>query len=136
MNPGPHQALLDLYQEWRRLTELEGAAIARDEWPAVEEHQRLKRDLRDQIILATQQWHAEGAAAGSGPDSVRASFERYFRPIVADLIALEHRNQQVLGEHRSQMQSRLASASQSTKRLRNLQRSYAPERSPRWQSYS
>jgi hypothetical protein len=136
MNGGSHQNLLDLYAEWGRLTVLEGAAIDVSEWPVVEEQQRRKHDLRDEIIRATQQWQNERTTDEDGPDSARASFERYFRPIVSDLILQEHRNQLALAERRQELQTKLAAAGQSAARLRSIHRSYAPERNPRWQSYS
>lgn len=132
MTSHAHQALLDLYAEWRRLTELEGAAIGRNEWPCVAQQQQLKRGLQTRIVDATEAWNRE-LAPGAGS---LAPFEQEFRPIVTDLIQLESRNHELLCEHRTQARAELATLDRSTAHLRGLHRAYAGGETSRWQSYS
>lgn len=123
--------LLGLYAEWRRLTELEGAAIGRDEWPTVARQQALKRELQVRIVEATEVWRREAEAGGEW-----ARFERELRPVVADLIQLESRNHARLCERREQAQVALASLDRSAAQLRGIQRAYGPGAGSCWQSYS
>ena len=123
--------LLDLYAEWRRLTELEGAAIGRDEWPTVAQQQALKRELQARIVEATELWNREAKA---GSESAR--FERELRPVVADLIQLESQNHARLCERREQGRVALASLDRSAAQLRGIQRAYGPGEGTCWQSYS
>ncbi len=134
MNANAHQLLVELYAEWRRLTDLEGTAIDHDEWPSVARQQQLKQELRDQIVHTTEQWHLEWAATETETASVR--FEREFRPIVADLIQRETRNHELICQRRHRVQSELASLNQSSARLRGIHRAYATDAGSRWQSYS
>jgi hypothetical protein len=134
MNANAHQLLTELYAEWRRLTDLEGAAIDQDEWPSVSRQQALKQVLRDRIVQTTEQWHLERAGAQTEPTHVH--FEREFRPIVTDLIQRETRNHERLCQRRHRVQSDLAALRQSSTRLRGIQRAYATAAGSRWQSYS
>lgn len=131
MAASAHHRLLDLYAEWRRLTELEGAAIGRDEWPTVAQQQALKRELQTRIVEATELWNREAEA---GSESAR--FERELRPLVADLIQLESRNHARLCERREQARVALASLDRSASQLRGIQRAYGPGEGTCWQSYS
>lgn len=135
MNSATRDLLLGLYGEWRRLSDLEAASIRKGDWEEVDHHQTAKQALRDQIVRAIQVWNAEHAVA----DTARARFEREFRPVVAELIQQETRNQGLLQEQRCEIESRLASARCSSSRLRGLHRSYGSDvsgHSSRWQSYS
>lgn len=135
MKPTAHQVLVDLYAEWRRLTDLEGAAIGADEWPNVARQQQLKRELQDQIVQTTEQWHSEWTATETEADA-NNRFEQEFRPIVTDLIQRETRNHELICQRRCRAQSQLATLRQSSTRLRGIQRAYSSESSSRWQSYS
>ncbi len=132
MTANAHAELRGLYEEWRRLTELEGAAIRDGVWTEVERQQFLKQSLRDRIVRATQLWNAEQA----GAEAARDVFEREFRPVVSELIAQEHRNQDLLHDQREHIQARLSELGQSATRLRGVQRTYGAVGGSRWQSYS
>ena len=137
MNPNAnaHQLLVELYAEWRRLSDLEGAAIGADEWPSVARQQQLKQEIRDQIVQTTEQWHVEWAATET-ETSASVRFEQEFRPIVADLIQRETRNHEMICERKHRVQSDLTALRQSSTRLRGIQRAYATAAGSRWQSYS
>jgi hypothetical protein len=132
MNPDLRHALLDLYAEWRRLTELEGAAIDREEWPVVFQQQQLKRGLQDEIVRVTEAWNHELSAAREGS----APFDRDIRPIIADLIRLESHNHELVCERRQTAHSLRQTLDQSSANLRAIHRAYAPGAAVRWQSYS
>jgi hypothetical protein len=132
MQSNAHHLLLDLYAEWRRLTELEGAAIGRDEWPCVAQQQQLKRGLQTRIIEATESWQRERQDTSGGMEP----FEREFRPIVSDLIQMESRNHELLCERRTRTQTALAALDRSASHLRGIGRAYATPEGSRWQSYS
>ena len=134
MNPATRNLLLGLYAEWRRLSDLEGAAIREGDWSGVEQQQLSKQTLRDQIVRTIQRWNTEQ----EGSEAARSRFETEFRPIVSGLIEQETLNQTLLQEQRQHLDHRLATARQSSSRLRGIQRSYGAdaESSSRWQSYS
>jgi hypothetical protein len=132
MNADAHQLLLDLYAEWRRLSELEGAAIGRDKWPCVAQQQQLKRRLQTRIVEATDAWNRQRPALPGASEL----FETEFRPIVADLIRLESRNHELLCERRQHAHSAVASLGRSAAHLRGITRAYASGDGVRWQSYS
>lgn len=64
--------LVDLYAEWRRLTEVEGGAIGTGEWSRVERQQSLKQQLKEEIVRATEQFQAEWKEA----EADRTAYER------------------------------------------------------------
>jgi hypothetical protein len=131
MNTDIHHVLLNLYTEWRRITDIEGAAIADEEWPRVEQQQLLKRELQNQIMQTANQWLSEQGET----EAACANYEREFRPIVTTLIQRETQNHELLCERRQHLQSRMDSLKQTSARLRNV-RSYTTEGSSSWQSYS
>lgn len=132
MKPDAHHLLLDLYAEWHRLTDIEGAAIGKDEWSSVEQQQLLKRKLQDQIVQTAEQWHAEQGDT----EATRARYEREFRSIVTSLVQQESQNHELLCHRRQYLQSSLAALNQSGIRLRGIHRTYAAEGGSSWQSYS
>lgn len=132
MDPATRNLLLGLYAEWRRLTEIEGTAISEGAWPEVDRQQNLKRMLREQLVRTLQRWNSENAES----EAARRGFETEFRPIVAELIVQETRNQELLGRQRRDLESRLATVRQSGTRLRGLQRAYGTDAGSRWQSWS
>ncbi len=132
MNPNTRNLLLGLYSEWRRLTDIEGSAIREGLWSEVERQQTQKMLIREQLVRAIQQWNAEQ----EGSELARESFEREFRPIVTGLIEQESRNQVFFAEQRADLQSRMATARQSSTHLRGIARSYGAGQGSRWQSYS
>jgi hypothetical protein len=127
-----HHRLCDLYAEWRRLTDIEGTAIGNEEWSRVEQQQRLKRELQNQIMQTADQWLSEQGET----EAACAKYEREFRPIVSNLIQRESQNHELLCERRKHLQSRLNSLKQTGTRLRGIQRTYASAGSSNWQSYS
>ena len=124
--------LIEALSEWHRLSELEGEAIIKRNWPAVAEQQGRKSQLQGAIQLAMAS-RQNGALDGFKPGSPTGSDARV---TVDELIALEQRNARLIGEARK---SRLADSDRLSRSLRDLhgvRRAYAADLRPHWQSYS
>jgi hypothetical protein len=126
------QELNGLYQEWRRLSEAEGEAIRRGEWPAVEQCQEAKYKLQSCITMATEVYQSDLAHPGGDP----LDYDRQFRGIVADLIQLEERNGKWLEDQKRQAREQLEELARTSSNLRLVRRAYASGRSAAWSSYS
>ncbi len=126
------QTLVELYQEWRRLTEAEGEAIRQASWTQVDYYQTAKRKLQPQIVTVTEQFQDELPPAG--PE--RAEGEQFFRKQLGELIQLEVQNGSSISSHRAQLEAERAKTDQSRRNLRQLREYYAPNRCANWQSYS
>lgn len=124
----PNAELLELYREWKRLTEDEGAAIAASNWPAVGACQKAKQDLQPRIIRATD---AAKHAPGGGTD-----FEPTIRECVNELIQLEMRNSQELGKRLATAEQEKNGLERTSHRLKQVQKSYSGKRGSVWDQYS
>jgi hypothetical protein len=120
--------LLELYQEWKRLTEEEGAAIGALDWTAVRSCQKDKQGLQPKIIRATD---AAKNAPGGG-----IQFEAKIRECVNELIQLEMRNSERLGKRLAAVEKERSGLEQTSHRLKQVQKSYSSTRGPAWDQYS
>jgi len=111
-----HLRLAALYEEWRLLTESEGDAIRSLAWQRVEHCQRVKAELREQIVKSS-----DHAAAGS--DSAEELRQR-FRPVLEHLIGLELRNNEWLAAERRKLEVEQEDLNRSRRTIRQLQGSY------------
>lgn len=121
--------LRSLLVSWRRLTEREGAAIARNDWPDLAVLQSRKALLRQQISSRKQS--APGTQA-CGPTMREPSLAA----LLSDILTLESRNRDALRAIRQERQRKLESAAETLQRLQALRRTYAANGASRWQSYS
>ena len=119
-----HAELLELYQQWRQLTEREGAAIIASNWTEVRSCQKTKQQLQPKIILATDLAKNE---PGGGPE-----FEAQIRNCVNELIQLEARNSQTLEQRLHEAEQERSSLQQTSHRLRRVQMSYSAARGSAW----
>ena len=119
MNPAPDW--LSLLAEWRRLTELESEAILQDDWQNVAALQQRKTELQTAITAARP------LAAGPA-DKLPA--------LVAELIALETSNWEVLAGKQERQRAELEHVNETSRNLRGVRRSYGDSPAPRWHSYS
>ncbi|MCL5097770.1 MAG: hypothetical protein M1608_09660 [Candidatus Omnitrophica bacterium] len=129
---GPHARLLDLYAQWRRLTEAEGKAIANGQWPEVNRNQACKEQLKEQIVRATGFWLAKWP----NPAQQTAEYDRQIRPILAELVMLESNNYELLDAKCQKARAEQGQLDQSVRNLRGLHRAYVPSEPSLWQSYS
>jgi hypothetical protein len=127
-----NQQLRNAYAEWRRLAEQEGEAIRQSNWPAVEICQTSLHDLQPQIIRWTQQareeWMRQGSDIALEEDSLRA--------VIGELIDIERRNSATLNDVRQAAHAEARQLEQTGQTLRQVQRSYAPQPSSAWTSFS
>jgi hypothetical protein len=130
MNPADD--LLRLLAGWRELTEREGEAIARADWPAVTRQQDLKAELRLRLtpaFAALQSAIPETADAAGKQDGA-------LDLVVSELVALETRNRDLLRSRRTARKAELDRVNATVANLRQLRRAYDQGPSSLWQSYS
>jgi hypothetical protein len=120
--------LLELYQEWKRLTEKEGAAIIASDWVEVRSCQKQKQQLQPKIIQASD-------AAKNSPGG-RSEFEAQIRECVNELIQLETRNSEALGKRLEAAEKERSGLDQTSQRLKRVQKSYSGTRESAWDQYS
>jgi hypothetical protein len=120
--------LLEHYQEWKRLTEKEGAAILASNWADVRNCQRLKQELQPKIIQATD---AAKLLLGHGSE-----FEARIRECVNELIRLETRNSEALGKRLESAEKERNGLERASHQLKQVQRSYSGARGSSWDQYS
>lgn len=125
-NPG------ELFAEWRLASHAEGRAILAGDWPAVEKCQQSKESLKLRILPAAERWQSKWSRSEEGLQE----YERAFRPIVSELISLEHRNHEWLRLRRENAEAELLTLEDSSRKLNGIQRAYGSQQHTRWQSYS
>ena len=124
----PNAELLELYQQWKRLTEQESAAIGASNWTAVRNCQTAKQELQPKIIRATD---AAKHAPGGGTE-----FEARIRECVNELIQLETRNSEQLGKRLAAAEQERIGLERTSQRLKQVQKSYSGGRGSAWDQYS
>jgi hypothetical protein len=120
--------ILELYQEWKRLTEKEGAAIMASNWAEVRSCQKAKQQLQPKII------HASDAVKNA--PGARSEFEAQIRECVNELIQLETRNSEALGKRLEAAEKERSALEQTSQRLKRVQKSYSGTRESAWDQYS
>jgi hypothetical protein len=120
--------ILELYQEWKRLTEKEGAAIMASDWVEVRSCQKAKQQLQPKIIQVTD-------AAKNAPGG-RSECEAQIRECVNELIQLETRNSEALGKRLEAAEKERSGLEQTSQRLKRVQKSYSGTRESAWDQYS
>lgn len=124
----PNAELLELYREWKLLTEKEGAAIEGSDWTEVRSCQKAKQDLQPRIIRATD---LAKRAPGGGTE-----FEGKIRECVNELIQLETRNSEQLGKRLAAAEKQRNGLDRTSHRLKQVQQSYGGKRGAVWDQYS
>jgi len=119
--------LLELYKEWKRLTEREGYAILESNWAEVRACQQTKQQLQPAIIRASDQLKNINQTA---------EIEDRIRQCINELILLESRNSEALGQRLEAAEKERDGLNSTSHRLKRLQRSYTSSRSPAWDQYS
>jgi ElaB/YqjD/DUF883 family membrane-anchored ribosome-binding protein len=124
--------LQDAYKEWRRLAETEGEAIRTRNWLLVADCQKALQQLQPRILHHTQEAQEQWARVGLD----RAAKEKNVRAVVAKLIEIESRNNELLDAAKREAQAQLGQLEKAGRMLRQVQRFYAPSRPPAWTSFS
>ena len=119
-------------QEWRRLAEAEGEAIAAGDWSMVSACQKalqLLQERTSQLFPAVRkEW------SKSGRDG--ATKENKLNAVLRELIRLEQRNQTLLGAMLSAAREKLDQLHRAGLNLKQIQRSYGPPQPTAWSSFS
>ncbi len=117
------QELSELFQQWRRLTEEEGGAIAAGSWSQVEQYQSAKARLQPRISEISQRLDSQ-------------AHDRHFRSVVDELMQLERQNAELIQQKRSVAEEQEHTLDRSQRNLRQIHKSYIPPARTHWQSYS
>jgi len=125
-------ALRKHYEQWRVLTEAEGAAITANEWGTVAELQQTKRQLQT-LITNTLRELREG---GNHHGLAAADIEKEFRPRILNLLEMENINGEVLAARRKGAAQKREHVDRVVHSLRQLRRAYAHGRPSLWETYS
>lgn len=113
---GSQNRLASLYEEWRLMSEAEGEAIRTSEWQQVHLYQNTKAELQAKIVDATQELNATTFSA----EEIRQQFQ----PVLEHLISLEIRNNDLLGNERSQLESERDQLGKNQHNLRQIKSAY------------
>ena len=119
----PAEELSALYEQWRCVTEAEGAAIEAGSWSQVQQYQSAKARLQPRIVEVSQRLDA-------------ATHEELFRPVVEALIQLERTNSVRVEKQRQAAQQQKQELDRSSRQLRQVHQSYVPQARAHCQSYS
>ena len=125
-------ALLELCEQWRLLSEREGEGIHAADWNSVTAHQTEKKGLQGEISAAAEALRRETGRKGPRQNEMEGRLGAMARR----LLALEQRNQRLL---RAQQEAARGKSGELQKALRNLQRlhqAYGAEPQPNWHSFS
>ena len=124
--------LLEAYQDWRRLAELEGEAIRTRDWSLVADCQKKLSALQSRISRLTngprEEWRRSGGDL--------AQKEIHLRQTISSLIELETQNSASLAAAKESARAQLAQAEVIRQNLKRVQRSYSPTGPAVWNSFS
>jgi hypothetical protein len=122
-----HEEIDSILEQWLQLTEAEGAAIQKGNWPEVKRLQCRKGVLRQPLSEAIRHYAADPARPGS----------RHFRSRVARLNSLLTRNGALLADQLRRARARQETLNQTRRNLQGIGRIYGRSRSGHaWHSYS
>lgn len=124
----PTAHLLDLYQQWKSLTEQEGAAILASNWLEVRKCQEKKQKLQPQIIKISDQLKSASRGGNLVQDRIREC--------VNELILLETRNSASLAVRLQTVREKKDRLDLTSHRLRQVHKSYVPAQAAAWNQYS
>jgi len=124
--------LLEAYQDWRRLAELEGEAIRTRDWKLVVDCQKKLSVLQSHISRFTNQAREEWRRGGVD----LAPKEIHLHQTISSLIELETQNSSSLAAAKEDARAHLAQAEVIRQNLKRVQRSYSPTGPAVWNSFS
>lgn len=119
----PVSELAALYEQWRSLTKSESQAIETAAWAQLEQYQAAKGRLQPRITEVARRLEP-------------SVLEREFRPVVEELIRMEHRNNALLQRQRDAAELQRQELDRKSRNLRQIHKSYVPPVRTHWQSYS
>jgi hypothetical protein len=125
-------ALFQAYQDWRRLSKLEGEGIRVGDWTLVADCQKRLSALQPVIIRLTNQAREEWSRAGAD----LAAKENNLRGIVSTLVELEMQNSALLTEAKKGTRAQLDQLDHARQNLKRVHRSYSSIGPSAWNSFS
>src|SRR5258708_611158 len=120
--------LNEAYQEWRRLSEMEGEAIGTTNWNMVSACQKALQILQERITRLTPQARKEWCRSGAD----LAGREKALKTTIYDLIKIQKRNHTLLQSLKEAARAKIDSLGLANRNLQQIQNSYHLERSPTW----
>ncbi len=115
------KALFEAYQEWRRLTELEGEGIRTRDWTLVADCQNRLAALQTHLIRLTgearEEWRRTGVEL--------AQKENHLRQTVSSLMELEMANSASLSTAKEGVRAQLDQLGTARQNLKRVERSYS-----------
>jgi hypothetical protein len=120
--------LLELYQQWKSLTEQEGAAIHALNWSEVRRCQKQKQLLQPEIIRV--------AGLIKSTTGVNLQIEARIRDCINELIQLESTNSAALEKRLESARKEMDDLDQTSHKLRQVHKSYAGSFGSSWSQYS
>jgi regulator of replication initiation timing len=116
--------LFELYDQWKHLTNEEGAAILASNWIEVHRCQQDKQKLQPEIARVSDQ--VENTSEES--DELRPRL----RERINELIQLETSNNDNLGNRLQSARQEKEKLDSTSQRLRKIHKSYVPAQDPVW----
>jgi hypothetical protein len=120
--------LLELYHQWRALTQAETLAIQEGNWGKLLETQEQKKSLQNRIDTVEMEAKRETEfqdKAGTG-----------LKETLHELILLEQQNAAALADRQQELEFEQQQMDRSRGNLRQLQKAYSGSVGAVWQSYS
>ena len=125
-------ALLEAYQDWGRLAELEGEAINARDWTLVKNCQKRLSELQPRIIRLTNHAREEWKRTGENIPEKEANL----RKIISGLIEVELQNSSSLSVAKEGVRAKMDQLDLVRQNLKRVQRSYSPMRPAIFSSFS
>lgn len=125
------EQLWQAYQDWKSLTQAEGAAIQSLQWPQVQQAQQRKRALQSEIVRLTDKAKAEFDSP-----SAQSTFDQRLRQLVNELILLETQNNVKIQACIETAERERRSLDATSNRLRLVHSRYVPARESNWENRS
>ena len=116
--------LLELYDQWKHLTQEEGAAILASNWIEVHRCQQDKQKLQPEIVKISEQVETSSAE--------KDEFGPRLRERINQLIQLETSNNDNLGTRLQSARQEKEKLDRTSQRLRKIHKSYVPSQDAVW----
>ena len=126
------KALLEAYEDWRRLTELEGEGIRARDWTLVTDCQNRLAALQTRMIRLTSDARAEWRRTGMD----LSEKESNLRHTISNLMELEMANRPSLNATKEAARAKLEQLHSARQNLKRVERTYSSTGSAGWNSYS
>jgi hypothetical protein len=125
------KALVEAYQDWRRLAELEGQGIRAGDWSLVADCQNRLAALQTRIIRLTSDTRTEWRRTGAD----LSQKESNLRQTVSSLMELEMANSAALSAAKEATRAQLNQLDTARQNLKRVEHTYSSVPSTGWNSF-